>query len=258
MFRIAENRQEEKDQSLNSPRIMGVTPKDGPHVLNSELNSIAQAPTSCQTFLNDQKNQESNDFTVIGSSCDELNTVAIRSVNRANTGIKSRFRKKMGPAPTVELLDPKNNTARNFPRDKFERKSNHFTSLPTESFTDYQRVRTAAMLKAKKDARTNISITRSPRNTINTFREGNSSSIFDMPPSNGTLSSYNIPYQRPFSTKIMSEKDKPSDPLGVYLRQPIASRRPVMTPDGSLRNRLLNNNKPALPSRKNLTSCKPR
>ena len=102
-------------------------------------------------------------------------------------------------------------------------------------------------------------MTRSPRNTLNTFQEGNNSSIFDMPPSNGTMSSYNIPYQRPFSTKIMGERNKPSgDPLGVYLRQPIASGRPVMTPDGSLRQHLLNNNKPSLPSRKNLTSCKPR
>ena len=33
----------------------------------------------------------------------------------------------------------------------------------------------------------------------------------------------------------MGEKNKQSDPLGVYLRQPIASGRPVMTPDGSLR-----------------------
>ena len=56
----------------------------------------------------------------------------------------------------------------------------------------------------------------------------------------------------------MGEKNKQSDPLGVYLRQPIASGRPVMTPDGSLRQQLLNNNKPSIPSRKNLTSCKPR
>ena len=166
----------------------------------------------------------------------------------------------MGPTPTVEHLDTKNNTARNFHRDNIERRSNHFISLPTENFTDYQRVRTAAILKARKDVRTNVSMTRSPRETLDTFNRNNNSSIFDMQPSNGTLSSYNIPYQRPFSTKIMREQNKTvGDPLGVYLRQPIASSRPaVMTPDGSLRQQLLNNTRQSIPSRKNLTSCKPR